>query len=58
MFIEACEGKQNRHVICHQHNCKRNLFLGLPIMQAIMRRTKKITQTCSSKYLSEDHNVN
>ena len=37
---------------------KEILFLGLPIIQAIMKRTKKITQTCSSKYLSENHNVN
>ena len=37
---------------------KENLFLGLPIIQAIMRGTKKITQTYLSKYLSENHNVN
>ena len=30
---------------------KENLFLGLPIIQAIMRRTKKITQTYLFKYL-------
>ena len=26
MFIKSCEGKQSRHVICHQHNCKRKFI--------------------------------